>query len=340
MKELEKPGKRLRHMPGQTQFDPENAWARYLHGRALNSEERYDQAARELNESIRLEPCRPDSFYEAAISLLNQGDLRGAGAMIDKAIEMDPVPVQYRTLRQQIQEQNEPEKWDPVLQQRTLREDPANATAWLNLGIISYHNQEYEEALRYLGQAVTIDPLVSEGWYYQGMALYELGRYEEAVCSFDQVLLVDPGNAWAYYYRGDILQKSGRCDYAAPYLAKAIQLDASIPWTYYLKGVCDLNQTRYQQAADDFDRSLERNPCNQWAWFFGGQSYYQLYNYDTASTYFTHALAADPTNPEFRRWKAAAFAESGYPDEAIYLYNLSVPRITPGTCTNACPSCG
>ena len=109
---------------------------------------------------------------------------------------------------------------------------------------------------------------------------------------------------------------------------KWIQLDPSIPWTYYVKGNCYLNQSRYSLAAGEFDRSIDLFPCNRWSWFFGGQSYYHLNKFDVAAEYFSRALSFDPANKEFKEWRVKAIAESGYPDEALYYYNLTYPVLS------------
>jgi hypothetical protein len=92
----------------------------------------------------------------------NLGKSKEALFSIDSAIEKESGNNDYRIQRQKIEEQIAPETWDTEIQKRNMKQDPANATAWFNLGVISYHAMEYFDALRYLDQAVTLDPLVSQ----------------------------------------------------------------------------------------------------------------------------------------------------------------------------------
>lgn len=316
------------HYETAIKLNPDNEWTRFVYGKNLAISGDYESAINELKTSLEKSSCKAPVWYELANVYYNTMQYDLALEAINSALTIDPYTKEYRTLYLSIRAAQDPASWSLANVSNKTADAPKNASLWFYQGAIAYHDRRYADALNYLNSAVKFDPINPEAWYYRGMAQYELGKYQDALCSFDKTILLDPGNAWAYYYRGDILQKGGQCEYAIAYLNKGIQLDPSIPWTYYTKGNCYLNQSRYQLAADEFDKSIDLFPCNRWAWFFGGQSYYELGKFPIAHEYFTKALSFDPENEEFRRWKARAAAESLLPDEAIYLYNQTLPFST------------
>jgi tetratricopeptide (TPR) repeat protein len=65
---------------------------------------------------------------------------------------------------------------------------------WQELGFLACDDSKWEDAIRYLDQAVRLDPMDSPGaWYYDALANYNLGRFAQAERSVRAEMKLDRG---------------------------------------------------------------------------------------------------------------------------------------------------
>ena len=62
----------------------------------------------------------------------------------------------------------------------------------IQLGKEQLDNGNYDEALDFFGQALSLDPANPDLWNLKGMALRSLGRYDEASFSYNRSLEIEP----------------------------------------------------------------------------------------------------------------------------------------------------
>jgi tetratricopeptide (TPR) repeat protein len=102
-----------------------------------------------------------------------------------------------------------------------IKRDPYLAVAWYNKEYVSFElenngngnssddldkKEKYQEAIKYIDNAIIIDSKISYEWYYKGCVLYRGPRkYQEAIKSFDKALEIDPNFAYAWYNKGLVL---------------------------------------------------------------------------------------------------------------------------------------
>jgi tetratricopeptide (TPR) repeat protein len=75
---------------------------------------------------------------------------------------------------------------------RATQLDPANANAWLNLGMTLSILDRESEALPAFERAIMLDPTDLTAWVFKGMALSGLDRGAEAMAVIDRALALDP----------------------------------------------------------------------------------------------------------------------------------------------------
>ena len=63
-------------------------------------QQKYEAAAMDLKAAIKLHPFKPDYHYYLCDALLRTNDKVGAQKAIDKAIELLPENIEYRTLKE------------------------------------------------------------------------------------------------------------------------------------------------------------------------------------------------------------------------------------------------
>jgi tetratricopeptide (TPR) repeat protein len=82
--------------------------------------------------------------------------------------------------------------------------------AWNNKGIALSNLKRYKEAIASYHQALKIKPDYHEAWYNQGNALYSLKFYEQAINSYNKAMEFKPDYAEALYYKEQALDKLGQ----------------------------------------------------------------------------------------------------------------------------------
>lgn len=150
-------------------------------------------------------------------------------------------------------------------------------------------------------------------------------------------------------------KESGAGDKAAEYIQKAIDLNPKNPRIWYEMGQAKLSQKKYQESYDSFKKALDLNPKVNLSWWFLSNVALQLERYDEAVynaekaielgynayqnsiadmmrlitiyekvgnyskvlEYYLMAVAEQPDNPQLYASLAAAYAKTGYKDEAI-----------------------
>jgi tetratricopeptide (TPR) repeat protein len=78
--------------------------------------------------------------------------------------------------------------------QKAMDLDNSLVGPWQELGYLACDDAKWEDAIRYLDQAVKLDPMDSpSAWYFDALANYNLGRYDRAERSVRAELKLDNG---------------------------------------------------------------------------------------------------------------------------------------------------
>ncbi len=132
-----------------------------------------------------------------------------------------------------------PETIDRIIElcEKTLKENPDNATAHHDLGAALLNKQEVDAALEHLNRAVELAPHSVMTHYLLGVAHGEKGMWDEAIASWKQVLERDKRNTnklngMAHYFIGKIYALKGMWDAAVMEFNRAQKL---VPDHYLLK---------------------------------------------------------------------------------------------------------
>lgn len=104
--------------------------------------------------------------------------------------------------------------------QEAIREEPARAASWYNLGLAYLESDQTAKAEPVLRKAVSLEPLLDRGWYYLGYTLRELDRKDEAIVALKQSLSVNPAFERPYKDLVELLVASGDKDQAERYLLR------------------------------------------------------------------------------------------------------------------------
>jgi arylsulfatase A-like enzyme/Flp pilus assembly protein TadD len=149
---------------------------------------RMPEAARTLEQALRVAPSSGALLRARGSLLLRQGDLDGARAALEKARTLDS---------------------------REVRLHVDLSSVYRNQSDLPRARAEAEEAVR-------LDPKSPEARVALGLALGALGREEEAGKSFREALRLAPDDPDALFYLGSVELRAGRAEGAVPFLEKLV----------------------------------------------------------------------------------------------------------------------
>jgi Flp pilus assembly protein TadD len=142
-------------------------------------------------------PDDTEALYFLAAMRLHRGEVAGAHASIERAIEKNPKNARYRVAMGQVlarlKQYNEAE----AAFEAALLIEPDNGDAYTNLGAMQFDLARYEEAEFTLRKALIYHPTHSPAAIQLGRALLRLYKVEEAVSLFHAILQVSPDDTSA-----------------------------------------------------------------------------------------------------------------------------------------------
>ena len=145
--------------------------------------------------------------------------------------------------------------------ERAVQIAPTFATAWNNLGTISYQTRNFARAEECFRKALRQDPTMYEPLVNLGGVLINLHKLDEALDLNVHAVLVRPNDALANSQLGMTYFAVGNFDASAKYLERARKIDPahfSHPQLYLAE--IHLRQGKTSAAADDLEDFLAQHP--------------------------------------------------------------------------------
>ncbi|MEO1349522.1 MAG: tetratricopeptide repeat protein, partial [Cyanobacteria bacterium J06635_15] len=139
---------------------------------------------------------------------------------------------------------------------QALQLDPEYASAYNNRGNAHYNKGNYEQAIDDLSRALQIDPEYAVAYYNRGNAHSVQGNYEQAIDDYNQAIQLDPEYAIAYNNRGNAHSDQGDYEQAIDDYNQALQIDPEYAVAYYNRGNAHSDQGDYEQAIDDYNQAI------------------------------------------------------------------------------------
>jgi CHAT domain-containing protein/Flp pilus assembly protein TadD len=203
---------------------------------------------------------------QEAIELYNQGvqryyagDLEGAIAAYEKALEIDPkfhhawngLGATLNDLGRKIEA--------IAAYNKALEIDPKYHHAWNGLGKILNDLGRHSEAIAPCEKALEIDPKFHHARNNLGNCLNGLARHSEAIAAFETALEIDRKYHLAWNGLGNVLSNLGRRDDAIAAFETALEITGDQYWQAWVnRGWAFFNSGRYIQAIQNWDEGLQK----------------------------------------------------------------------------------
>ncbi|HEX3320990.1 MAG TPA: tetratricopeptide repeat protein [Terriglobales bacterium] len=203
--QLKEKGKAAAIFQQMTSESGDRSGLHLLFGDAYRSATLYDDAIREFQRALSLDPKVPNGHYFLGLTYLMQNEW-----------------VLTPEARRQFLEQ--------------LRVDPANYFANYLLGYMAFSSNRSQEADRYLVEAARLNPSSSQAWLYLGMNAYRRKENQRAEQLFRKAIALNERSGVeahndirkAYTSLGRILIASGRSAEGKQYFEKARAIQQNI----------------------------------------------------------------------------------------------------------------
>jgi tetratricopeptide (TPR) repeat protein len=225
------------------------------------NESRFDEAARDLDEALKLAPGDPDVMVDAAIASFRAGDVKKA-----------------RQLAQSV------------------AADPRNARAQNVLGRIEFYRGDFPAAIRDL-QASVAQEDDFETAYILGVAYLQAKRFSDGQELFQHLRETMGDSAALHVLFGRAYTIGHFPESAVAEFRKAIQLDPKYPRAHALLGYSILEfrgEEAYPQARVEFERELKLHPEDYNALLLLGLSNVALRDFPAAELALLHAIRLRP----------------------------------------------
>jgi tetratricopeptide (TPR) repeat protein len=184
--------------------------------------------------------------------------------------------------------------------------NPRSGLAWMNLGILSARENNYDKAFEYFYKAKEVVPdnielrmkiadshLTLKQWpqmiqeckevialnpktikaYYNIADYYaELKQTDSMRTWMQRAYMQDSGTAEYYYYYGYLYKHLGVPDSAIHYFGECIKRSNNYPLAYYQRGTYYGNAGKFEAARDDFAKYIALSPADPNGYFYYGQA--------------------------------------------------------------------
>ncbi|MBL0726181.1 tetratricopeptide repeat protein [Piscinibacter sp. HJYY11] len=245
---------------------PEEARFHFVLGRAYKALAQVDEAEAAYREALRLQPRYVDALVSLGIVRKLRGDLGGAVALYDRALELDASCAAAHAnkaaalaLQTALSAENgaDDPPGDEIIeaQARAVQLDPHNPVLLRNQGALLLRARRRVEAAQALNQSLTHDPSNVEACLNLAFCLRALGDAKLAIQAFEKWLQHNRPDAAVMRALAGLLTREGRVDEALSWAGQAATLDPD-PYALVQLGSTLLQCRRVEEALVHCQRAV------------------------------------------------------------------------------------
>jgi tetratricopeptide (TPR) repeat protein len=160
---------------------PKSAQGHELHAESLETQGKWDEAAKEYRLVLQQNPRLPGIHFRLGRLLLSK---------------TKPTPEEAEEAKKEMQAE--------------LEIDPSNAGAEYVLGEMARQNQQWDEAIQHFSRAAKLDPGFGDAFVGWGGSLVSAKKYSDAIPPLEIGVKLQVGNPAAHYMLGIAYARTGR----------------------------------------------------------------------------------------------------------------------------------
>jgi len=263
-------------------------------GLALKGQGKLDEALRDFDQAIRLEPAFAEAHNSRATVLQALGRRDQAVAAFDVAVALKPAFVEAHNNRGVVLAELGRLVEALASYEKALAIDPRHFRAHNNRGIALASLDRWDEALESYDRALALKPDYGEAHNNRGNVLRRLHRLDEAVASFQRALAGNPNFSEALYNLGSVMTDQGALRDAVAMFDRLLAVRSDHAEAFAARGTALSNMRRLEEAVNSLDRAVAGNPDLAGAHFNRGIALGGLGRVEEAMSSFETALRLEP----------------------------------------------
>jgi tetratricopeptide (TPR) repeat protein len=182
-------------------------------------------ALADANRAIDLDPTLAQAWMLRGLARSKNGDLDGVIADETRAIELDP-SLARAWMNRGVARGNKGDTDGEIADQtKALEHDPTLALAWANRALMRSYKADWDGAIADATNAVELDPTLAAAWEYRGAARGNKDDWDGDIADSTKAIELDPTSAPAWANRGIARRKKGDRDGAIADFEHALELD-------------------------------------------------------------------------------------------------------------------
>ena len=147
--------------------------------------------------------------------------------------------------------------------------DTATSRFYLDLGIETYKEKKYKEALSYFEEAIKNDEGNWKAYSYKGDVEFDLKKYKESVDDYTKALSINKSDALSYKGRGEAYRMMENWQGAIKDYTIASQMGSNDVVIYFQSGYCNDRLKNYKESIENHTKSinilsLRASDSNKW----------------------------------------------------------------------------
>ena len=155
-----------------------------------------------LNKAMSLYPNNADVFYYFAYIFYAENDLDSANKYLKKVFDINPNHAYGKALQDEV--------------------NNASANRYMSQISSNFEMQNYDETMRLVDEALSINPKGSNLYLYKGLTYMAKNEYERATAPLYKAISLDNNNVYAYFFLAQAFDNLSEAQNALEYYKKFI----------------------------------------------------------------------------------------------------------------------
>jgi tetratricopeptide (TPR) repeat protein len=280
-----------------------------------------EDAVAYFTQRIHQNPNDANALYSRAAAWELKGATDNAIKDIEEAIRLDP---SARTYNGRAWIWLGKKEYDKAIadSNEALRLNPHSEGAYRNRGVALAAKEERDKATVDFTEVIRLDPKCFDAYFNRGLQWLRKKEYDKAIADHSEAIRLDSNFAIAYYCRGLAWGYKGDYDRAIADFSETVRLDRKCAHAFVLRAYAWAHTKAYGKAIADFNETVRLDPkCRDGytgrAWIWATCPDPNNRDGKKAIESARQGLAIDPNNPWCMVIRAAAHAEIGEFAEAV-----------------------
>lgn len=299
-------------------------------GRNANAQKRYEDAIKQFDYVVKLEPNYSSAYSFRAESYIGLKKYNEAIDDVISALGID----KDRKAFYELQELADSAFEQTVAKLKAQKIKEPNEQSWAyDLGVVYERAAKYNKAIAYYKESLEKESNIITASRISS-CYDELGDYDKALEYCDQAIALDSVKSDYLYQKANILDNAGRSKEAIRVMGEYIANNPDMAEGYYRRGWFEDHSGNVEEAIEDYTMAITLQPNVAYAYLNRGVLYRLKGENAKAESDFKQVVRLDSI-PEEAECSFYAYYYLGQKDKAIEILNTILDKDKKGNCYDA-----